>query len=319
MLESVIELERKLSECTAPADRLPILLKLIDEKVNSDYVEGWRYGMEAVELADAHGDRLSIAMAHDGLANYLWKLAEYTEALDHFEIALDNFLGLGNLHSVAKCYCGMGIIYGTLQEYRTALDYFEEGLSAARRAGRDELAATLTGNIGHVYFKFGRYTEAINRFQHGLDYYREVDNAHGAANMLSGMAGIYVYQGEYAKGLELVRRALALHKKAKHLRGISVTMMNVGIALQKMGKHEEAFKELKSALNYARSISLKPSEYEILKCLSEVSMELGLTEESAAYLQLYMEGEKEEKKLAVQRKTEQFRKRQEIKERSRKV
>lgn len=319
MQQDVLELERRLNILSDPKERLSVLLLLVDENVINDYVEGWKYSTEAVELAEQVGDRTTLAKAHDALANYLWKLGEYTEALDHFEIAIDNFLGLGDLHAVARCYCGMGIIYGVLQEYRTALEYFEEGLSAARRVGKDQLAATLTGNIGHVYFKFGRYNDAINCFQHSLDYYKEVDNPHGSANMISGMAGIYVYQGEYAKGLELVRRSLELHRKAKHPRGIAVTMMNVGIALQKMGKLEEAKKELKSALNYARSINFKPTEHDALKALSEVCLELGQEEESAKYLNLYMEGEKEEKTLAVKRKTEQFRKRQEIKELSRKA
>lgn len=312
MPEIVIELENRLKELEEPSKRLEVLLQLVDENVNNDYVEGWKYATEAVEIAQQIGNRSDVAKAHDGLANYLWKLAEYTEALDNFEIALDNFLGLGDLHAVARCYCGMGIICGVMQEYRTALEYFEEGLSAARRTNSYQLSATLTGNIGHVYFKFGRYNDAVSCFQHGLDYYKEVDNPHGAANMLSGMAGIYVYQGEYAKGLELIRRSLALHKRAKHLRGISVTMMNVGVALQKMGRLEEAKKELKSALNYSRSINLKPSEHDILKCLSEVCSEMGREDESKVYLEAYIAGRKEEKRLAVQRKTEEFRRRQSI-------
>ena len=310
----IIELERQLSSATKSDERLRLMLELVEELEWSDYVDGWNYASQALELATALGDRSAIATSHEGIANCLWKLAEYPEALDNYELALDNFLSQGDLYGVARCYCGLGIINGSMENYASALECFDDGLSAARRSGKQALAATITGNIGHVYFNMGNYTDAMQCFENGLNFYRRDNDSHGAANMLSGMAGIHVYQGEHAKGLELVRRARELHKKAKRGRGVAVCMMNIGIALQKMGKLEQAYKELKSALNYARSIKLKSTEHDVLKNLSQVCSELDRKDEAHQYLELYLHGEREQKQLAVKSKNEQFRKRQLIRE-----
>ncbi|MCB9187075.1 MAG: tetratricopeptide repeat protein [Flavobacteriales bacterium] len=314
MSQKVIELENELGATSDKVERLAILLELLDHLTVSDYVEGWRYGHQALELAEQLGDRVSVAAAHEDLANCLWKLAEYSESIDHYENALDNFLSLGDLYGAARCYSGLGIVAGSLENYRASLEYFDDGLSAAKRAGKQELAATITGNIGHVYFKLGNYADAMSCFENSLEFYQHTRDFVGAGNMLGGMAGIHVYQGEHSKGLEIVRRALQLHKQANNVRGIAVSMMNIGIALQKMGKLEQSRKELKSALNYSRSISLKTTEHDILKNLSEVCSELEDHAEANKYLELYLEVQHEEKQLAVKRKNEQFRQRQQIRE-----
>ncbi len=314
MNKNIEELERSLKDASTDTERLEALLGLLLAHKDDDFVEGWKFGTEAVELANLLNDRNALASAHEGLANVLWKLAEYSQSVAHFEQALDKYLGLGDLYAVARCYCGMGIISGALQEYRTALDYFEDGLSASKRADRHHLAATITGNIGHVYFNLGRYKDAMDCFQHGLDFYQETKEGQGEANMLGGMAGVYVYQGEYDKGMELVRRSLEIHKTANHRRGIAVAMMNIGSTFHRMGKFDKAKTELKSALNYASSINLKMIEYEILKSLSEVCSDLGDEQQASEYLRLYMDGQKEDKALSVKRKNEQFKQRQMIRE-----
>jgi tetratricopeptide (TPR) repeat protein len=314
MTENLRELELRLEQSGTDAERLTALLELGDILVNTDFVEGWKLSSEAIDLATKLKDRQALAHAHEINGNSLWKLAEFTAAMENLEIALDKYLGLGDLFGVSRCYCGLGVIVGSMEHYTTALDYFEEGLSAARRADRPQMAATITGNIGHVYFQIGRYKEAMECFQHGLEFYKGVSNHHGSGNMLSGMAGIKVYLGEYDEGIELTRRALALHKKAKHQRGIGVTMMNLGIALHKKGKLETAKTELKSALNYARSIDLKMTEHDILKNLSELCSDMGHEDEANEYLRAYIDSQKEEKKQSVARKAEQFRQRQSIRD-----
>lgn len=309
-----IDWEQRLKEATTGRQRLEALLELVSINTNDDFVEGWKYGREALSLALGFKDREAEAKALEGMANCLWKLAEFTQALENFESALDKYLSLGNLYGAARCYCDLGVISGIMEDLRMALEYFEDGLSAARRSDRPHLAATLTGNIGHVYFKMGRYDDAMKCFDHGLQYYKQIEEDHGVANMLGGMAGIHVYRGEFDLGLEIVRRSLELQKRVKHHRGIAVTMGNIGQTLQKMGKLEDAFNEYKRALNYARSFQLKVTESEMLKALSSVCSSLGKEEAAQHYLEQYMEGQTEEKKLAVKQKNEQFSQRQMIRD-----
>lgn len=311
-MKNLDKLKRILRESEGDEQRLEALLEVLTTYKNKDFVEGWKVGTEALELAVKTENREGVARAHEGLATLLWKLAEYTASIEHFEQALDQYLGLGNLYAVARCYSGMGIIFGTLEEYRTAIDYFEEGLSAARRSERYHFAATITGNIGHVNFLYGKYDDSLACFKHSLEVYEELEDTEGTANIYGGMAGIYVYRGEYDQGLELVKKALALHERTGHSHGIAICMMNIGNALHKMGRLEQAKTQYERALSYVKSISLKTCEFDIVKNLSSVCSDLGHEEESAEYLRLYMDGKKEEKKLSVKQKSYQFKQRQMI-------
>ncbi len=306
MKKDILELEQEAAKATDKRIRLELLLELLSHHVNDDFVEGWRFGQDALGLATELDDRWSIAFANEGIAGCLWKLAEYSDAMEHYESALDGYLGLGNLYRVAKCYCGIGIIQGINEDYANALENFEEGLSACNRSGKMQLAASITGNIGHVYLKMGRYDDAQSCYEYGLNYNKKEGSLEGAGDMLMGMAGICVYTGEMVKGLELSRRALETYKRAKQDRGIAVGLMNIGEALYRMGKLQEAKTQLKSALNFSKSINLKMTEADVLRKLSEVCSDLDQTEESAEYLDRYMAMEQEEKREALRNRTSQF-------------
>ena len=55
-------------------------------------------------------------------------------------------------------------------------------------------------------------------------------------------------------------------------------------------------------------------EYDILKNLSEVCSDLGEEELASEYLNLYIDGQKEENAQSVKRKNDQFKQRQMIRE-----
>lgn len=306
------ELEALLNETSAGDQRLELLLELMEQLEDQDYVRSWGLAEEAVTLARTANDRFGLAKALEGTGTSLWKLGEFSQALQRYEDALDLYLSVGDLHGAAGCYCGMGIIHGSLEEFSSALEYFEEALSAARRSGRDELAATITGNIGHVYFSFGQYNNAMECFEHAYDYKMETQHLVSAGDMLGGMAGVFVFQGEYEKGLEFLKRAIRLHRQCNHPRGVVVGTMNLGISNQRMGRFRKAEKLLIEALELSRNIKLRAVEVDICKVLNELYSEMGQSVRSSIYLKLYMDGKREQERQEVARKNEQFRKRQQI-------
>ncbi|MCB0756193.1 MAG: tetratricopeptide repeat protein, partial [Flavobacteriales bacterium] len=270
MSDQLDELEKNLAEAKTEKDQMDAKLALAHHHMNDDFIEGYRLGQEALDLAKILIEKEAEALAHEVIAGCLWKLSDYTLAMEHYETALDGFLSLGDLYHLSKCHCGIGIIHGINEDYQMALERFEEALRCAKKADKLQMAATVTGNIGHIYLNLGRYKDALDCYEYTYEYQKSIGFKLGAADMLSGMAGVHVLQGEYDKGLELARRAVEAAKAANHQRGVAVGIMNVGEALKRMGKPEEAKKEYKKALNYARSINLVMTETDVLKKLSEV-------------------------------------------------
>lgn len=302
---SSIELEKQLKLASSDKEKLDLLIALASHHKDDDFIDGWRYGQEALELASSLRAKESECRAHEVIAGCLWKLADYSKAMEHYETALDGFLGLADYYRMSKCYCGIGIIHGINENHQKAIENFDEGLACAKKANKAEMAATITGNIGHIYFKMGRYDDAMGCYEYSLNHHKNDGSEEGVANMLSGMAGIHVFKGEYDKGLELERRAVEICRAADYQRGIAVGFMNIGEALRRMNKLEDAKDSLKKALNYSRSINLTMLEADVLKKLSEVCGELGEDEEASTYLKRYIATEQEEKKEALKRRTEQ--------------
>lgn len=303
-MNELLELEKQLADAQTEQERLGALLSLVGHHANDDFVDGWQLGQEALDLALQLQDKEAEAKAYEGIANCLWKLAHYSESLEHYEKSLDINSSLGDRYGMARCYCGMGIISGINEDFSIALERFEQALTACRAAQNVNLAMTVTGNIGHINFKLGRYNEANKCFETAMKHHKETRNYQGVGDMLMGMAGVHVYQGEFERGLELARRGIESHRKIKHQRGIGIGMMNVGVAHQKMGNLEMAKTEFLKALNYCKSINLRMSYSEILKRLSEVCTALNQPEESTKYFEEYMATENEEKRTELKAQTE---------------
>ena len=304
-MKDSVELENQLKKATSDKEKIDALLNLAFHHTDDDFIDGWRFGQEALELSKAMLDKESEAKAHEAIAGCLWKLTDYAVSMEHYELALDIYLSRADLYRASKCYCGMGIIHGINEDFQMSLECFEEGLFAAKKAEKLSFAATITGNIGHIYLKIGRYDDAMDCYKYSKDFHEKNGMKKGAADMLSGMAGVAVLQGDYDRGIELARRALEAFKAIGHERGIAVGIMNVGEAQRRMGKLEDAKKTLIKALNYTRSINLLMTEPQVLKKLSQVCTELNDQESANKYLELYMDSESEEKKEALRKRSEQ--------------
>lgn len=297
-------LEQALVSSETPNARLKAILNLMDALSKQDYPRCKTLSGQAIELAQKLKDRSSMAKANEGAGQAMWKMAEFSQAMKHYEVALDGFLGVGDLYGVARCYCGLGIICGVLEQYEVSLEYFEEGLSASQRADKPKLSATLVGNIGHVYFKLDQLDKAFAQFEQGLDYYIEFDDKHGAANMLGGMAGVHVYEGEFEKGIDLVEQSLKLHREAGHHRGVAVALMNLGLAHQKKGSLQKALNYLLEAMKYASKRHLKTVEFDLHKNLSQLYAEMENDKKSSEHLETYLALEKERHADEVRKRSE---------------
>lgn len=314
MREKLEILERALKNASSPSEEFSALQNLSEYHLEHDMVDGWNCAKRMLRIAEAGQNRLDVAKSHELIAHNLRKLTEYPEAIDHYELALDSFLGVGEVYGAARCFSGLGIVCGSMEEYQTSLEYFEEALSASRRAKRDAYSATIVGNMGHCYFNLGRYANAIECFEYTISYYRKVDNATATANMLGGLAGVYVFTGEFEKGLKLVEESIELYRKVNDDQGLSIAMMNRGLANFKMGNASYAKDLLVQSLQFSRSIKFTVSELDCLKYLGEVCTALGEEDEAQKYLKLYLDSEQEERKQEASLRAERIQKRQTLRQ-----
>lgn len=305
--EYVLEqLELELAQATNDADKLKTQLAMANHLESVDYQRSCTVFEQGIANAVTQRNRQVEAQCHEGMARMLWKMSDNPKAHKHYQLALEIYMEVGDLYGMAKSYSGLGIISSISEEHNAAIEYFEKALSASRRGGHDSFTAVLTGNIGNVYFEMGRYKDAMECFEHALNYCEEYGNELLEAQMLTGMAGVHVYQGEYDKGLVLLYRSLELDLRLERTAGVASCMLNVGLALRKQGKYEQALKQQFKTLKHVQELGYKDVEYRAHLELSLIYQELDEPEKSAHHLTLHMEGEQEQKKWVVKKQNEKL-------------
>jgi len=69
--------------------------------------------------------------------------------------------------------------------------------------------------------------------------------------VIANTGGVYISMNQYEKGLEYTQRALEYAKSKNDREALSFFLNNCGIALNKLGRHDEA------VVNYEEAISIK--------------------------------------------------------------
>lgn len=285
------KLKRVLREANQEQERLKLLFQLFERLKNTDIAEAWAFAREALCMAQEQKDEQGMADAHLAMADCLWKMAQISLAVEHYELALNIYVNLQDHEGVARCFSGMGIVSAETGEFIQSLEYFEHAKRYIKLSPASKWSAVITSNIGHVYLKLHRHRDAMNSFENALETYIAFRDEEGEANVLGGIAGLHVQNGDYDKALETMERVKELRRSEEPEPGrrMAIAMMNTGITLLRMGQFRNAKQELEQALELMKSVHFAMYEPEILKHLMHASVELDDMIEFNKYLYLYEE------------------------------
>lgn len=308
------ELEHKVSYLDSGEERIKALLELSSLVSDTDFLRSWILANQAIQEAEQFGLKSMWAMANVKAGNALWKLADYPQALEHYQEALTIYETLEDYVGLSNTYCGIGIVHGELEERETAKEYFEKGIEAAKKAGRENFAATLMSNIGFLHLGLYEYDEALECFLSALEIQEQNNDEWNKANALGGIAGAYVYLRKYNQGLEYLEKNLQLHQKLNNQRGIALSLMNYGETHYQLGNHGGAVQYCMRALEVAEKTNLHSTKFKIHQIISKAYTAMGDEEAAYKHAKLYAEAEKEAKLIEIQRKMEKYKQLKEIKD-----
>ncbi len=307
------ELEHKASYLSTGQERAETLLELSKLLSERDYLRSWSLANEAIQEAEHISNQEIIAGAHIQAASALWKLADYSSALDHYTEALNKYQLLDDQHGKSLVYCGIGIVHGELNDNDNAITFFEKAIEAATKAGNENFCGTLLNNIGFVRLHNYENEEALECFLKSLEIHEIYDDKLGKSNALGGAAGAYVYMRKFNMGLEYLEKALRLNQQIDNQRGIALTLMNYGETHYQLGNYTGAIQYSNRALEVAERINLISLRDKVHEIISKAYSAIGDEDSAHKHMKLYAEAEKESKAQEVQRKVERHEQLQQIK------
>lgn len=145
--------------------------------------------------------------------------------------------------------------YGYQTKYSEALNHNQELIANAERVG-DELGVRIgLQGITEIYMFLGRYRESVQAAQRGLDLAAKLRATPNNFLRFYGLAArSYMGLGKFTAALDYQREGLRLSLELNDPMQVSNHYANLGLVLNKLGKHNEAVEAIRKAAEVGRSV-----------------------------------------------------------------
>ncbi len=173
---------------------------------------------------------------------------EYSQALEHFHLALAASSEFANAESHATLIGNIGIVYYHTGNHASALESFRKALAIQEHREDKANAAKLVGNIGLVFLETGFYPEALEHFHRALAIHSELGDRANSAKVTANIGIVYNQTGNHTEALSYYRQALALHEELGNRPGIARVTGNIGTAFADSGDFVTALDYYQRAL-----------------------------------------------------------------------
>ncbi|EFL29612.1 response regulator [Streptomyces viridochromogenes DSM 40736] len=257
----------------APAAGLATALTTLFQ-VGSHFDDWERLQNRALKAALSSGDRHSAAKVHRCLGELTTILDRYTEALDHFEQALQLAEGQGPTYR-ASATAGLAYVHRLLGQYTSAAFHFEEAAELAESAGNVNCLVYATNGLGVIDLEQGRVEAAAARFTKCLRVSRVAGYRPGEAQALRCLGQSHRALGAYPAAADAYRLAVAISEDLGDRLSATHATCWLGDVLVRQGEHREGRRLLARSLWSYREFGNLWGEAATLYALAEAHLAVG--------------------------------------------
>ncbi|ASC69707.1 Tetratricopeptide repeat domain protein [Halomicronema hongdechloris C2206] len=194
---------------------------------------------DAIDMAQASQRQRADQLFHQGHAAF--DRHDYSQALDHWQLALDLYQALGATTQIAATLNALAATAIAMGDYPDAIASAQQGLPLAASRSDAMLQAQLLGNLGIAYQSLGRLADAVTTYRQTLALMREHDHRVGQAQTLSLLGNTYEAMGDYEAAWQAQAAGLSQLESLHHpgleamirlnLSGLATLQQRYGVAL----------------------------------------------------------------------------------------
>jgi tetratricopeptide (TPR) repeat protein/tRNA A-37 threonylcarbamoyl transferase component Bud32 len=196
---------------------------------------------EALVIYRALGMGRQEARALNNMGMVFSALGEYEEALAHYKSALKLDQALGDRSHIAQELGNIGQCYSDLGDVDRAESYLGKALKLAEQTGNLAAAAEAAVSLGQAKLQRGDARAGLDLFERGLALATENRDRYQEVRALQYIALAHLTLGNPAEAaLEIARSATEWARKMPMLVGVIYGQALQGLALARLGRHDEA-------------------------------------------------------------------------------
>jgi len=238
----------------------------------------WEWGAEekfysanirAMSIAKSIQHRMEEGRCAYNVGLYFSNSLEYSQALRHYEDALQIFRSSDNLTDVSSCLTNISDIYIQLGNYDKALEYMNEVLRIDRDMEDVQYVAMDLNNIGVIHRKKGLLLKreedlnlALMAFEESLIAARSIQDIQTEIKCLNNMGTVYTDLGSYSKAIECLSLGLRKAEDCDAQDEVTKILVNIGILHYKQGQFQKSVEALHRAIDLARQSEEENSLWE---------------------------------------------------------
>jgi tetratricopeptide (TPR) repeat protein len=167
---------------------------------------------------------------------------------------------MGDTVLEASVLVHLGAALGHSARFEAAAEALESAADLHRGNGDVRSEATARVNLGMTYVKAERMDLAEEMFQLALVLHRSVENAYGEASVLDGLAHVASAAGDPETALRYRIEVLKAFQAAGDRRCEVGAMVNIGCALVRLGRDDEAVAMLEQGIEGSRELGFLEAE-----------------------------------------------------------
>ncbi|MGC9341831.1 MAG: tetratricopeptide repeat protein [Bacteroidales bacterium] len=279
----------------------------------ADFENAIIYFKRTLEIRERLNDTRGVGIAMNNLGNQYLQLGNFDEAIRYYREASDIFKELNFDAGIAATLTGLAVIYENLKQYNSVLDVYKEVLEIRRKQNdKRELANTLSNiavtyskmlndsleSIYGPYYQDTIYTEeittdidyGIQSVDHNLDALEireEINDLRGVSITLANLGHVYQSMGEFEMANQYFSRWLDLPEEYKD----EDTHIPISIGMGKLAMYEKDYNKaigyFQTAYRLAQDINKKLHIREAARNLADIYEKTGNYELALQYFQRF--------------------------------
>ena len=183
----------------------------------------------------------------------------------------------------AKIFNTVGNLYMSVADYEEALENFQTALDIYREHNDEVGTSDALYNLGVAQINLEQWEEAIETCQAAMDLFQKLTNNDGAADALYGLALANLGRGEFDTAMDFFKQAQRAYKAVNNEQGVASTIMDIGNAYADKEDWDSAEKTFKKALKVYRELEDKAGIADALSLLGDIAEINGNQKKSAEH------------------------------------
>lgn len=166
--------------------------------------------MRRLELAQLTGDKASEAWARTMLGYIALLRGDFENARAEYIAAVDFFFEMNLQQEALTPLVGLGRVYNSLQDVENARECYRRVLATAREVGDRVNEAHAVNNLGTLEYEYGDMGLSVQYYERSREMAAESGNLKGTITPATNIALAMQYLGRYEDADSTLNRALAV-------------------------------------------------------------------------------------------------------------